>query len=151
MLGCGDRLCSRGLTVPFFLFPFALTSPNLTLPTVTSTPPFPLTPAKARRYTSPDEYAFTTNLPAPVIAPPTFPRTLYPNTVNANPTILAHYVKHVVPRITRRASLALAAAKRAQGVADEGELYNDDGNHGSAATVDVELLQAISKRVHYGA
>ncbi|KAL1736604.1 chorismate mutase [Schizophyllum commune] len=106
--------------------------------------------AKARRYTSPDEYAFTTNLPAPVIAPPTFPRTLYPNTVNANPTILAHYVKHVVPRITRRASLALAAAKRAQGVADEGELYNDDGNHGSAATVDVELLQAISKRVHYG-
>lgn len=106
--------------------------------------------AKARRYTSPDEYAFTTNLPEPVIAAPTFPRTLYPNTVNANPTILAHYVKNVVPRITRRASLALAAAKRARGITDGRELYNDDGNYGSAATVDVELIQAISKRVHYG-
>ena len=30
------------------------------------------------------------------------------------------------------------------------EEFEDDGNYGSAATVDVEVLQAISKRVHYG-
>lgn len=29
--------------------------------------------------------------------------------------------------------------------------YEDDGNYGSAATIDVEVLQAISKRVHYSA
>lgn len=30
------------------------------------------------------------------------------------------------------------------------EEYEDDGNYGSAATLDVEVLQSISKRVHYG-
>lgn len=28
--------------------------------------------------------------------------------------------------------------------------FEDDGNYGSASTIDVEVLQAISKRVHYG-
>lgn len=40
-------------------------------------------------------------------------------------------------------------AKRNAGIVGEGE-YEDDGNYGSAATIDVEVLQAISKRVHYG-
>ena len=51
--------------------------------------------------------------------------------------------------MTRQATIALAAHKRAQGVLGDGE-YEDDGNYGSAATIDVEVLQAISKRVHYG-
>ncbi|KAG1746011.1 chorismate mutase [Suillus paluster] len=105
--------------------------------------------ARARRYTSPDEYPFTSNLPAPVLPPLAFPKILYPNTISANPSILSFYTRSIVPRITRRATLALAATKRSNGIIGDEE-YEDDGNYGSAATIDVEVLQAISKRVHYG-
>nr|GAT60219.1 chorismate mutase [Mycena chlorophos] len=107
--------------------------------------------AKARRYTSPDEYPFTppTALPSPVLPPLAFPDILYPNTVNANASIQSFYVRTIVPRITRRATAVLAASKRAKGITGDDE-YEDDGNYGSAATIDVEALQAISKRVHYG-
>jgi len=43
----------------------------------------------------------------------------------------------------------LLQKKRAQGILGNEE-YEDDGNYGSAATLDVEVLQSISKRVHYG-
>ncbi|KIY45640.1 chorismate mutase [Fistulina hepatica ATCC 64428] len=105
--------------------------------------------AKARRYTSPDEYPFTANLPDPIIAPLPFPKFLHPNNINVNPSILSFYVHSIVPRVTRRATLALAAAKRARGIVGDAE-YEDDGNYGSTAIVDVQILQAISKRVHYG-
>ncbi|ETW81716.1 hypothetical protein HETIRDRAFT_318397 [Heterobasidion irregulare TC 32-1] len=107
--------------------------------------------AKARRYTGPDEYPFTSNLPAPVLPPLKYPAILHPNTVDANPAILAFYTRHIVPRITRPATRALAAAKRARAIDPATDPDpDDDGNHGSAATIDVEVLQAISKRVHYG-
>lgn len=107
--------------------------------------------AKARRYTAPDEYPFTdpAELPPPILKPIAHPNILYPNKINANASILAFYTQSIVPRITRQATLALAAAKRAQGVTGEGE-YEDDGNYGSAAFIDLEVLQAVSKRVHYG-
>lgn len=105
--------------------------------------------AKARRYTSPDEYPFTSDLPDPVLLPLEFPKILYPNKINVNPSILSFYTRAIVPRITRHATLALAATKRANGIVGDGE-FEDDGNYGSAATIDVEVLQAISKRVHYG-
>jgi len=107
--------------------------------------------AKARRYTGPDEHPFTPldKLPKPVLKPIDFPKILYPNTVNVNASILSFYTHAIVPRITRQTTLALAARKRAQGVNGDGE-YEDDGNYGSAATLDIEILQAISKRVHYG-
>lgn len=105
--------------------------------------------ARARRYTSPDEYPFTSDLPFPVLLPLAFPKILHPNTINANPSILSFYTRSIVPRITRRATLALAAIKRSNGIIGDEE-YEDDGNYGSAATIDVEVLQAISKRVHYG-
>lgn len=104
--------------------------------------------AKARRYTSPDEYPFTSNLPKPVLKPLNFPRVLYPNTANANPQIKQFYTQSIVPKITRPATERLAAAKRAKGISQEED--DDDGNYGSAAIIDVEILQAISKRVHYG-
>jgi len=84
-----------------------------------------------------------------VLPPLSFPKILYPNKVNANPSILSFYTRSIVPRITRRATLSLAAKKRASGIIGDDE-YEDDGNYGSAATLDVEVLQAISKRVHYG-
>ncbi|KAJ3862000.1 chorismate mutase [Lentinula novae-zelandiae] len=105
--------------------------------------------AKARRYTSPDEYPFTTGLPEPVLPPLQFPKILFPNKINANPSILSFYVCSIVPRISRRATLCLAASKRIKGIVGDEE-YEDDGNYGSTATIDVEVLQAISKRVHYG-
>ncbi|KAG2129467.1 chorismate mutase [Suillus clintonianus] len=105
--------------------------------------------ARARRYTSPDEYPFTSNLPVPVLLPLAFPKILHQNSINANPSILSFYTRSIVPRITRRATLALAAIKRSNGIIGDEE-YEDDGNYGSAATIDVEVLQAISKRVHYG-
>jgi chorismate mutase len=74
---------------------------------------------------------------------------LHPNTVDVNPVILSFYVNHFVPRVTEHATVAISAINRARGIKGEGE-YDDDGNYGSAATIDVEILQAISKRVHYG-
>lgn len=97
---------------------------------------------------SPDEYPFTTDLPTPVIPGLSFPKILYPNKINTNPSILSFYVRFIVPRISRRASMVTAAKKRASGIAGDDE--HDDGNYGSAATIDVEVLQAVSKRVHYG-
>ncbi|KAK0464265.1 chorismate mutase [Desarmillaria tabescens] len=105
--------------------------------------------AKARRYTSPDEYPFSSDLPEPIIPPLSFPQILYPNNINVNPSILSFYTRTIVPRITRHATLLLAASKRAKGIVGDEE-YEDDGNYGSAATIDIEVLQAISKRVHYG-
>ncbi|KAK0487664.1 chorismate mutase [Armillaria novae-zelandiae] len=105
--------------------------------------------AKARRYTSPDEYPFTSDLPEPIIPPLSFPQILYPNKINVNPSILSFYTRTIVPRITRHATLLLAASKRAKGIVGDEE-HEDDGNYGSAATIDIEILQAISKRVHYG-
>ncbi|PCH40060.1 chorismate mutase [Wolfiporia cocos MD-104 SS10] len=107
--------------------------------------------AKARRYTSPDEYPFTdpSELPAPLLKGPGIPAILYPNNINANASILSFYTRAIIPRITRQATLSLAAAKRAKGITGDDE-YEDDGNYGSAAVIDVEVLQAISKRVHYG-
>ncbi|CAA7261594.1 unnamed protein product [Cyclocybe aegerita] len=98
---------------------------------------------------SPDEYPFTTDLPEPVLQPLNFPSILYPNKVNANASIFSFYTNAIVPRITRRATLALSAKKRANGITGSEE-FEDDGNYGSAATLDVEVLQSISKRVHYG-
>jgi len=70
--------------------------------------------------------------------------------VNANPSILSFYTRQIVPRISKTATIRLATSKRASGIIGDDE-YEDDGNYGSAATLDVEVLQAISKRVHYGA
>ncbi|KAI0789725.1 chorismate mutase [Abortiporus biennis] len=107
--------------------------------------------AKARRYTSPDEYPFTpiAELPPPLLKAIEYPKVLYPNEVNANPSILAFYTRSIVPRITARATSALASLKRANGVNGDAE-FEDDGNYGSAGVIDMEVLQSISKRVHYG-
>ncbi|GJJ15528.1 hypothetical protein Clacol_009806 [Clathrus columnatus] len=104
--------------------------------------------AKARRYTSPDEYPFSKDLPDPVLKPLDFPKILHPNTVNANDEIFKFYINEIVPKITKRTTERIAAEKQAKGLDTD---YDHDGNYGSSATLDVEILQAISKRIHYGA
>jgi chorismate mutase len=85
--------------------------------------------SKVRRYTSPDEYPFTDNLPEPILPPISYPQILYPNTINVNSEILEIYVSEILALVT-----------------EEG----DDGNYGSSCTIDVQILQTISRRVHLG-
>ncbi|KAI5117322.1 hypothetical protein M0805_002337 [Coniferiporia weirii] len=108
--------------------------------------------AKARRYTSPDEYPFTaaTELPPPLlVARETHPALLYANDINVNATIQELYVRDIVPRITQSSSAGDANANASPN-ASPSPHADDDGHYGSAATLDVEVLQALSKRVHYG-
>ncbi|KAJ2800833.1 chorismate mutase aro7 [Coemansia guatemalensis] len=86
--------------------------------------------ARVRRYQSPDEYPFTDNLPEPVLAPLDYPPVLVdPSHININDEIFDAYVNTVVPGIT---------------------VAGDDTNYGSSATRDIECLQALSRRIHYG-
>lgn len=90
------------------------------------------TMGRLRRYTSPDEHAFyPEDLPALVLPPMTFQPVLasYSPTININSRILSVYVEHVLPDIT---------------------VSGDDNNYGSSCMLDVTLLQALSKRIHYG-
>ena len=86
--------------------------------------------ARIRRYTSPDEHAFFPDkLPAPMLPLVEFPEVLHPNLVNLNSDIMAIYQQKVLPGLSRA---------------------GDDGHHGSSVVADIAVLQAISKRVHYG-
>ncbi|PXF43647.1 Chorismate mutase 3, chloroplastic [Gracilariopsis chorda] len=87
--------------------------------------------AKVRRYTSPDEHAFSPpgSLPKPILSDLDYPQTLKKNRINVNSTIEKVYKDSILPRIC-----------------EEG----DDQNYGSSAACDVACLQALSKRIHYG-
>lgn len=87
---------------------------------------------RVRRYTSPDEQAFyPDDIPSLVLAPLNYPSVLSPaaQDININGKIMELYLQTILP-----------------GIAVEG----DDFNYGSAATLDVLCLQALSKRIHYG-
>ena len=91
--------------------------------------------AKVRRYTSPEEHSFfPSQLPAVrALSDLDFPELLSPTNeadqINFNDVLMKIYLNEIVPEI-----------------ASEG----DDEQHGSTVTCDVAVLQAISKRVHYG-
>ncbi|KAF6239459.1 chorismate mutase [Scenedesmus sp. NREL 46B-D3] len=70
-------------------------------------------------------------LPAMVLPPLEYPSILAPGAaaININSQIMQIYLNSLLP--------AIAAP-------------GDDGNYGSAATLDVLTLQALSKRIHYG-
>ena len=91
-----------------------------------------------RRYTSPEEHAFFPDcLPSGPNA--ALPQLEYPtdllspiggaNSVNFNPILLKKYTEWIVPSVTKS---------------------GDDEQHGSAVLADIAVLQALSKRVHYG-
>lgn len=86
--------------------------------------------AKVRRYTSPDEHPFHTDLPAPLLPPLDYSASpLAPNDINLNPRLRSLYETEVIPH--------LCAA-------------GDDLQYGSSAVNDVTVLQTLSKRIHYG-
>lgn len=90
--------------------------------------------ALVRRYQSPDEYAFSDDLPEPIIPPLEYPSLIKDDGVNVNSKIKAFYCSEILPQ--------LCAAN-----ADLGEKKE---NYGSAAVCDVECLQALSRRIHFG-
>ncbi|KAI8472908.1 MAG: chorismate mutase [Monoraphidium minutum] len=85
-----------------------------------------------RRYTSPTEHPFFPDeVPRLVLPPISYPPVLAPcaPAINFNDRIMRVYLEDILPAI-----------------AEDG----DDGNYGSAATLDVLVLQALSTRIHYG-
>ncbi|KAG1048513.1 hypothetical protein G6F46_008514 [Rhizopus delemar] len=78
---------------------------------------------------SPDEYAFTSPLPEPILPPLQYDEFLYRNEINVNSVIMDMYIKYILPVICKK---------------------EDDNNYGSSATKDIEALQALSKRIHFG-
>lgn len=87
---------------------------------------------RIRRYTNPDENAFfPEDLPPLVLPPLEYPHVLWGPAagVNVNSKIMEMYLGHLLPEIT---------------------VDGDDRNYGSAAMHDVVILQALSRRIHYG-
>lgn len=92
-----------------------------------------------RRYTSPEEHAFFPNsLPKGPLG--ALPQLDYPtdllspvngaSSINFNPILLKKYIQWIVPSITK--------------------CSGDDEQHGSTVLADIALLQALSRRCHYG-
>ncbi|KAJ3088744.1 chorismate mutase aro7 [Quaeritorhiza haematococci] len=104
--------------------------------------------AKVRRYKSPDEYPFTKSLPEPVLPPLKFPKLLIPNDININDRLKQIYIEKIIPQICRRKGIN--GKKNGAITNDAGVDVDDDGNYGSSATKDVEALQILSRRVHFG-
>lgn len=110
--------------------------------------------ALARRYTSPDENAFYPHLlPEPILPSLKYPQVLKPNCINVNDQIMNVYLEkillgmtdatsdHTSVRLWRRWSAAL-------GICTDNFLMRRQ--FGSTATADIAVLQALSKRVHFG-
>jgi chorismate mutase len=86
--------------------------------------------SRVRRYTSPDEFPFFDDLPQPILkSGPGAGKDGASKVLNYNTRIKAVYEKEIVPLICKA---------------------GDDAQYGSSAVCDVQCLQAISKRVHYG-
>ncbi|KAL5710574.1 Chorismate mutase 2 [Ranunculus cassubicifolius] len=88
--------------------------------------------AKAGRYTNPEEHPFfPDDLPPPIFPPRQYPQVLHPvaASININKTIWKFYLEEFLPLFV-----------------SEG----DDGNYGSTVECDLQCLQALSRRIHYG-
>ncbi|RDX68475.1 Chorismate mutase 2, partial [Mucuna pruriens] len=122
---------------------FPLNSPTYNQ-TYSSIPQFPATlldflvhnteaiQAKAGRYTNPEENPFSPeNLPPSVVPHYPFSQFLHPAAalINTNKAIWELYLKELLPMFVAS---------------------GDDGNYAETAATDLSLLQAISRRIHYG-
>jgi chorismate mutase len=93
--------------------------------------------SRVRRYQAPDEYPFFPGvLEEPILQPLEYPRILHPNNVNVNQKIKESYINSILPQACRKFDRE-----------DRGEAKE---NYGSAATCDVNCLQALSRRIHFG-
>ncbi|KAF2672209.1 chorismate mutase [Microthyrium microscopicum] len=91
--------------------------------------------ALVRRYESPDETPFFPSaLEKPILQPLHYPQILHANDVNVNPEIKDSYINHILPTVC----------------AQREERPEQQENYGSAATIDVLVLQSLSRRIHFG-
>ncbi|HOJ63988.1 MAG TPA: chorismate mutase [Spirochaetota bacterium] len=81
------------------------------------------------RYLAPDEHPFTDNLPIPLKTLTNYEYPIKRNNININKIILKIYIEEIIPLICKD---------------------GDDNNYGSSVVCDVNVLQALSKRIHYG-
>lgn len=91
-----------------------------------------------RRFESPDEYPFfpRPELNKPILPAIAYPRILHPNDVNVNDKIKEFYIKTFLPRVCPSF--------------DHGDRGVSQENYGSSATCDIAVLQALSRRIHFG-
>ncbi|WLF77145.1 chorismate mutase aro7 [Lodderomyces elongisporus] len=90
--------------------------------------------SQIRRYEAPDETPFfPQQIKKPILPPINYPKILasYSDEINVNSEIMKFYVEDIVPQVSC-------------GDGDQLE------NLGSASTCDIECLQAISRRIHFG-
>lgn len=90
--------------------------------------------SQVRRYEAPDEVPFFPDQLLPSVLPPLkYPPVLalYSAKVNYNQDILQFYVEHIVPEVS----------------CSEGD---QEENSGSVSVCDVECLQSLSRRIHFG-
>lgn len=88
-----------------------------------------------RRFQAPDEIAFFPDqIPEPILPAVKYPKILasYEKEVNVNSIIKDVYIKEIVPLVS-------ASTEK-----DQPE------NYGSCAICDIEVLQALSRRIHFG-
>ncbi|XP_043695555.1 chorismate mutase 2 [Telopea speciosissima] len=88
--------------------------------------------AKIGRYESPEEHPFfPDDLPMPVVTPYNYPQVLHAAgaSININKNIWDMYFNQLLPLFV------------AEG---------NDGNYGPTAASDLDCLQALSRRIHYG-
>ena len=94
--------------------------------------------SQIRRFQSPDEHPFFEDAMQELILPPlNYPRILWENNVNVNKELKARYVQSMLPGCCKQP----AREERARDAQE---------NYGSAATADVNCLQSLSRRVHFG-
>lgn len=94
--------------------------------------------SRIRRYQSPDEYPFFPDAMEELILPPLeYPKILWENDVNVNNELKSRYIQSILPGV---------CAERER----EERSREAQENYGSAATADVNCLQSLSRRVHFG-
>lgn len=94
--------------------------------------------SRIRRFQSPDEYPFFEDaMEDPILPPLVYPKILWDNNVNVNGQLKERYVNDILPAVCPR-------RERAERRVEAQE------NYGSAATADVNCLQSLSRRVHFG-
>lgn len=90
--------------------------------------------SQVRRYEAPDEVAFFPDqLLSPLLPPLKYPPVLAPYSadVNYNRDILDFYVEHIAPEVSCVSG-------------------DQEENSGAVSVCDVECLQALSRRIHFG-
>lgn len=93
--------------------------------------------SRIRRFESPDENPFFPEaVQAPILKPLNYPHVLHPNDVVVNDRIKEYYVETLLPAVCADF-----------GHGDRGETQE---NYGSSATCDIAVLQALSRRIHFG-